>query len=138
MFKDAIRKRRCLIPADGFYEWQKRDGGPKQPYFIKRSDGSLMAMAGIWGTWGDEGIRTCAILTTEPNEVLAPIHNRMPVLVSPNDWTEWLDPENFDLAELTDLMRPSSLGLVALPVSTRVNNPKTSDESLIEEIEGGG
>lgn len=136
MFKEAIRKRRCLIPADGFFEWQKRASGPKQPYFIKRSDDRLLSMAGIWGTWGDEEIRTCAILTTEPNEVVAPIHNRMPVLISADDWTEWLDPENQDLGELVDLLQPSSLDLVAIPVSTRVNNPKSNGESLIEELAG--
>lgn len=127
MFKEAVQERRCLIPADGFYEWQKRDRGPKQPYFIRRSDGDLIAMAGIWGTWGD--IRTCAILTTEPNTVVAPIHNRMPVVISEDEWADWLDP-NTDLSEV---MRPRSCDLVAIPVSTRVNNPKANGESLIEE-----
>lgn len=138
MFKEAIRKRRCLIPADGFYEWQKRDSGSKQPYFIKQSNDGVMAMAGIWGAWGDEEIRTCAILTTEPNEVVAPIHNRMPVLIATCDWTEWLDPKNQNLEELTDLMQPSSLDLIAHPVSTRVNNPKANDEALIEELGSEG
>lgn len=137
MFRDAVRRRRCLIPANGFYEWQKSDSGSKQPYFIKQSDDGVMAMAGIWGSWGNEEIRTCAILTTEPNEIVAPIHNRMPVLISASDWTEWLDPDNQDLGELADLMQPSSLDLVALPVSTRVNNPKSNDEALIERLASG-
>lgn len=138
MFKSAIRERRCLIPADGFFEWQKRPSGPKQPYFIRPRNGDLMAMAGIWSAWGDAGLRTCAILTTDPNKVVAPIHDRMPVLIAAGDWTEWLDPSNGDLDELSDLMKPSSVELEAVPISRRVNNPKFNEASLLEEVPEDG
>src|SRR3990172_8547564 len=95
VFREAIRKRRCLIPADGFFEWV-RTGGARQPYFIHRRDGAALAFAGIWSTWragdGREQWRTFAILTTRANDAIAPLHDRMPVALQPEDWAPWLDP----------------------------------------------
>ncbi len=94
-FRSAFKARRCLIPADGFYEWQKVGGG-KQPTLIQRKEGDLFAFAGLWEWWkgGDDGpVESCAIITTEPNAVTAPIHNRMPVILDPADYDRWLDIE---------------------------------------------
>src|SRR3989449_488160 len=94
MFRDAFKRRRCLVPADGFYEW-KQDGGRKQPVYIHMRDGEPFAIAGLWEHWeGQDGqvIESCTLLTTEPNDLLAPVHNRMPVILDPKDYAQWLDP----------------------------------------------
>src|SRR5713226_823414 len=106
-FRVAFRQRRCLIPADGFYEW-KQEGGHKQPVYIRMKDGELFAFAGLWERWvGEEGefIESCTILTTEPNELLAPIHNRMPVILDPKDYDLWLDPDMLEVSRLKPLLR---------------------------------
>lgn len=107
-FKSAFRRRRCLIVADGFYEWKKLAGG-KQPHLIQRSDGGLMAFAGLWERWNgpsDDAIESCTIITTQPNELLAPIHDRMPVIL-PNDVHDtWLNPSNSDPSTLQLLLKP--------------------------------
>src|SRR3989304_1019131 len=93
-FRSAIRRRRCLVPADGFYEW-KRTGGRKQPYYVRMRDGATFAFAGIWEFWKGEGgdtIESCALLTTGPNELLEPIHDRMPVIIPPGGYDLWLSP----------------------------------------------
>src|SRR4051812_15786822 len=94
-FRDAMKRRRCLIPADGFYEWQGRaDNKRKQPHLIRMKDDRPFGFAGLWDTWrrGDEPLETFTILTTSPNELVANIHNRMPVIVAPQDFDRWLDP----------------------------------------------
>jgi putative SOS response-associated peptidase YedK len=93
-FRRSFERFRCLIPADGFYEWKTMPGAPKQPFRITRSDGALFAFAGLWSVWhGEDGrqLRTCTILTTRANDALAPLHDRMPVILSPEEETEWLD-----------------------------------------------
>src|SRR5712675_2365088 len=91
-FRDAFKRRRCLVPADGFYEW-KQEGGRKQPVYIRMKDGEPFAIAGLWEHWeGQDGqvIESCTLLTTEPNDLLAPVHNRMPVILDPTDYEQWL------------------------------------------------
>lgn len=125
-FRTAFKRRRCLIPTSGFYEWQKVGSG-KQPMYIHLAEGNLMSFAGLWEYWasadGSE-LETCTILTTSPNDLMASIHNRMPVILSPDDYTMWLDPET-PTDQLMHLMRPSESELLDLyPVSTTVNNPR--------------
>jgi putative SOS response-associated peptidase YedK len=135
-FRSAFKSRRCLIIADGFYEWQKTDGG-KQPYLIAMKDGRPFGMAGLWERWekGEEPVESCAILTTGANELMEPIHERMPVIISPKQFDLWLDPKSNDTAKLTELMQPY-LGkdMLAYPVSTRVNNPKNDTPSCNEPM----
>jgi putative SOS response-associated peptidase YedK len=134
-FRKAFRKRRCLIPADGFYEWQKRNNG-KQPYYVRMKDGSPFAFAGLWETWGGDGkdeIRSCTILTTDPNELLAPIHNRMPVILYPENYELWLDPDVREVELLSSLLNPyPGDAMDAYPVSRRVNSPANDEPSCIE------
>jgi putative SOS response-associated peptidase YedK len=145
-YKRAFLKRRCLIPADGFYEWQKLDDGPKpkkQPVYVERRDGEPIAFAGLWELWrpkdsDDESawIRSCTIITTEPNETMAPIHDRMPVLLPPSAWSAWLDPANDDVDTLGQLLVPAPDELLQVhPVSTRVNNVRNDDSALIEPFD---
>ena len=138
-FKGGFRHRRCLIPADGFYEWQARDGRPKQPHLIRRSDGAPFAMAGIWDDWlsadGSE-LETCAIVTTAANDRLKPIHHRMPVILDPKDWDAWLDTDGTSAKEAGKLLTPASDDLMeALPVSTRVNKISEDDADLTKTID---
>ncbi len=134
-FRAAIRRRRCLIPADGFYEW-KRAGGRKQPYYVRMRDAWTFAFAGIWESWkGGEGeaIESCALLTTGPNELLEPIHDRMPVIIPPGGYDLWLSPEVGDPSALSSFFSPyPSEEMVAYPVRTLVNNPKTDEPRLID------
>ena len=136
-FRSAIRRRRCLVPASGFYEW-KRTNGRKQPFYIRRRDGKLFAIAGLWETWVEPGgaaVESCALLTTSANELLVPIHDRMPVIVPPADYDLWLSPEVRDPGELSRLFRPSpSEEMTAFPVGTAVNNPKTDSPDLIKPL----
>jgi len=136
-FRSAIRRRRCLVPASGFYEW-KRTNGRKQPYYIRRPDGKPFAFAGLWESWegpGQAAVESCTILTTSANELLLPIHDRMPVIVSPADYDLWLSPKVRDPAELARLFRPCPPEEVtAFPVGTAVNNPKTDSPQLIEPL----
>ncbi len=136
-FRSAIRRRRCLVPASGFYEW-KRTNGRKQPYYIRRPDGKPFAFAGLWETWegpGQAAVESCTILTTSANELLLPIHDRMPVIVSPADYDLWLCPQVRDPEELARLFRPCPPEEVtAFPVGTAVNNPKTDSPQLIEPL----
>jgi putative SOS response-associated peptidase YedK len=134
-FRNAFRHRRCLIPMNGFFEWQKR-GIHKQPYFIALSNKRVMAVAGLWERWeGAEGspIESCTLLTTEANELIAPMHDRMPVIVAPENYELWLDPSAKDPAALRPLLAPYSPGeMFARPVSLRVNNPSVDDERLLD------
>ena len=124
-FKYALSKRRCLIPIDGFYEWKKQKGG-NQPYYIRRRDGGLFAFAGLWEEWKTpegEVRKTCTIITTEPNELMATIHHRMPVIFKPEHEAEWLDPAAHYAPALTQLLRTYPDGeLEMLPVSRAVNS----------------
>ncbi len=133
-FRSSFRQRRCLIPADGFYEWQKTAGG-KQPYHIRRLDGGPMAMAGLWDSWqapdGDP-ISSCAIITTAANDLVRPIHDRMPVLLPPENFELWLDPAVSDTARLSELLAPApATGLIAVPVSRRVNRADYDAPDLV-------
>ncbi len=135
-FRSAFKRRRCLIPADGFYEWQ-RTGNGKQPYYIHMKDGSSFAFAGLWESWGKgvEEIRTCTILTTEANELVGEVHQRMPVIVAPENYEIWLDPDLHDANRLTPLPTPyPSEALEAYPVSRFVNSPSNDGERCVESI----
>lgn len=136
-FRSAIRRRRCLVPANGFYEWKRTDGR-KQPYYIRTRDGKIFAFAGLWESWegpGGEAVESCALLTTAPNDLLLPIHDRMPVILSPRDYDLWLSPEIRDIQVLSPLFRPyPSEEMTAYPVRTLVNNPKTDEPGLIEPL----
>ncbi len=147
-FRTSIRKKRCLIPADSFYEWRrptKAEGesrtGPKQPYLIHRVDGQPLALAGIWSSWKEpetgEWLRSCAIVTTTPNPLMARIHDRMPVVLPASAWERWLDPTFDDIGELRDLLVPWADGaLEAYPISTLVNDPKHEGADLTAPIPG--
>jgi putative SOS response-associated peptidase YedK len=132
-FRSAFKKRRCLILADGFYEWQKTDNG-KQPYHIKMEDDSPFAFAGLWETWKDgEEIRSCTIITTEANDLMDEIHHRMPVILHPEDYAMWLDPDFDEKEPLTTLLKPYPAdAMEAYPVSRRVNKPSNNEPSVLE------
>jgi len=133
-FREAYRRRRCLLPASGFYEWHA-EGGRKQPWYIRPRGAELFGFAALWERWqGPEGpLETCAIITTDANEVMRPIHDRMPVILAPSDFVRWLDcrPDN-DVAELLRPCDPAMLD--ALKVSTAVNNARNESPALIEPI----
>ncbi|GAB3558113.1 putative SOS response-associated peptidase YedK [Actinopolyspora lacussalsi] len=139
-FRGAVRYYRCLLPADGWYEW-KRDSSPKQPYYVTNPDDSSLGMAGIWATWRDpaepeaEPLVSCAVLTTEAVGELAEVHERMPLVLASRDWAEWLDPDNQDV---TDLLVPPSGELVERlrmrPVSRAVNSVANNSPGLTEPV----
>ncbi len=137
-FQEAAQKRRCLIIADGFYEW-KREGGRKQPVRVQLKSGELFAMAGLWERWqspNGEVLSTCAIVTTEANELLRPIHPRMPVILSAEHETQWLDRNVRDLACLQSFLKPYPADeLMVFPVSERVNAAVNDAPDLIEPVE---
>ncbi len=137
-FRAAMRRRRCLIPADGFYEWQKTDKGRKVPHFIHRPDGGPFAFAGLWETWSDpQGgeIDTAAILTTDANRTLAPLHDRMPCIVRPEDFDRWLDADGFPPAEVADILAPAPEDFFqAYPISTRVNSVANDNPAILEPL----
>ncbi|MGB5755828.1 MAG: SOS response-associated peptidase [Acidimicrobiales bacterium] len=147
-FRKAFERRRCLIPADGFYEWAKVTGQKaKQPYFIHRPDGEPIVFAGMWERWKprledgktiDESadvVETCTILTCSPNKTMAAIHNRMPVLLAPAAWDDWLSQET-EMDYIKSLLAPAPDDLLELvPVSTAVNNVRNKGEQLIEPLE---
>jgi putative SOS response-associated peptidase YedK len=137
-FRNAFRRRRCLILADGYYEWQ-RSGTVKQPYFIAFADRQPFGMAGLWERWRDpatgELLESCCIVTTSPAPAVAHVHDRMPVIVPPGAHAEWLDPKNEATDRLARLFEPCGLpGLQALPVSRRVNDARNQGPGLIEEV----
>jgi putative SOS response-associated peptidase YedK len=138
-FRNAFRRRRCLVPASGFYEWQKQ-GRLKQPYYISLRKRKPMAIAGLWERWEEtEGapIESCTLLTTEANELIAPLHDRMPVIVAPGDFDLWLDPTVLATGPLLSLLRPFPAdGMTASPVSSLVNNPSVDDPRCIEPAPG--
>lgn len=139
-FKTSVARRRCILPADGWFEW-RRDGKAKQPFFMTRQDGASLALAGLWSTWHDPEapedappLVTCAVLTTDAVGVLAEIHDRMPLLLPTEDWTTWLDPDRTDVADLL-VPPPQSLvdTLELRPVSDAVNSVRNNGPKLVEE-----
>ncbi len=138
-YRHAFERRRCIIPADGFYEWQTLVGGKKHPVFIRARDGAPLAFAGLAEAWRDRSvdagpwIRSCAVITTRANATLAPVHDRMPVMLQRTDWDQWLDREVTEPAALEPLLVPAPDDLLEFwPVSTRVNAARHDDASLIE------
>lgn len=134
-FGDAFKRRRCLIPANGFYEWQKQ-GSRKQPYYIRMKNRQPFAIAGLWEQWtGSDGsaVESCALLTTEANEMVSALHDRMPVILTPDDYDLWLNPEIVDRERLTSILRPFPADeMEAFPVGLLVNDPKVDDPRCIE------
>ena len=137
-FRSAFQKRRCLVPADAFYEWVRVGDSIRQPNLIRRADGEPMAFAGLWSPWRDpaepegEWLRTFTIVTTSANATLAPIHDRMPVILTAADWGAWLDPAASDPASLLGLLRPARDDLlIRYPVSKRVNNARNEGPDLV-------
>jgi putative SOS response-associated peptidase YedK len=147
-FREAFARRRCLLPADGYYEWYSTDSpsgrAVKQPYFIRRTDGGTLAMAGLYEFWRDPTrprdepsawLRTCTILTTTATDSIGHIHDRQPMFVEPGSWSAWLDPTRQDVTGLTDLLVPSPTGgLAAHPVSTAVNDHRNNGPELAEPL----
>jgi putative SOS response-associated peptidase YedK len=158
-FRHAFKRRRCLLPADGYYEWQRPDGtgdssdepgrakagGAKQPYFITREDGQPLAFAGLYELWRDSALPddherawlwTTTIITTSAPDELGRIHDRMPMVITPDRWSDWLDPACDDPADLMALLAPAAAsGLISYPVSTAVNSVRNNGPQLIERIE---
>jgi putative SOS response-associated peptidase YedK len=134
-FREAFKRRRCVIPADGFYEWQ-RTGGRKQPFFFRMRDERPFGFAGLWERWEGEGgkvINSCAILTTEANEVLRPVHDRMPVILHPDDYELWLGAEARELGLVKEMLRSyPAEEMVGYPVGSGVNSPRNQGAGLLE------
>lgn len=131
-FKNAYRKRRCLIPATGFFEWQLTETG-KQPYHIHQPDQALFAFAGVWEHWehDQETVYSCAIITTAANAKIAPVHERMPVIIAPNDYDLWLDKKT-SVVNMADFLAADAYqSMLITPISTRVNNPLHNDEDCL-------
>jgi putative SOS response-associated peptidase YedK len=137
-FRDAMKFRRCLIPADGFYEWA-RTGKGKQPYCFEVNEGRLFAFAGIWERWKDASgnmVETCSILTTTPNAVTAAVHDRMPVILDPDAYDLWLDPGMRDVVAASDLLKPYDARLMrCYPISTRINHVANDDAECSVPVE---
>ena len=138
-FRDAFnRGQRCIVPVDGFYEWQKRPGG-KQPYALVAGDGTPLALAGLWDRWkeseSEQAVHTFTIITGPPNELVSPIHNRMPVILPREGWRLWLGEQAADLEELLDLLRPYPTELMrAYPVGQRVGSVRNNDPALLDPL----
>lgn len=137
-FRDPLKFRRCLIPADGFYEW-KRTGTSKQPFCFEVHEGELFAFAGLWDGWKNpkgQWIKTCSILTTTPNAVTSAIHDRMPVIVDPSSYDLWLDPGMNNVDAISELLKPyDSNPMRSYPVSTRINRVENDDEECSRRVE---
>jgi putative SOS response-associated peptidase YedK len=138
-FKNAYKRRRCLIPASGFYEWRKNPGGKsKTPLYIHLKSGQLLAFAGLWESWHSpdgSNILSCTIITTEPNAFMAEIHNRMPAILQPADYGRWLDPALQNPADLEPLLAPFPAELMAAyPVSPLVNSPANESAACIAPV----
>lgn len=141
-FREAFSRRRCLIPADAFYEWKAVPGlNKKQPQLIARDDGEPLAFAGLWAVWRnpadpDETVHSCTIVTGEPNETIRPIHDRMPIILPPTQWDRWLDREEHDLDLLGRLLVPAPDSLLHVhPVSTLVNDVANTGPELVVPVE---
>lgn len=136
-FKAAFKRRRCLIIADGFYEWQRLEA-KKQPYYFRLQNSQIFAFAGLWEHWkSPDGqiINSCTILTTEANDLLRPIHNRMPVILEPKNYDLWLDPQVETSEKLQPILQPYQADLmIGYTVSTKVNNPKNNTPECINSL----
>lgn len=136
-FRDSFRRRRCLVPADGFYEWQRRAGG-KQPFHLTLADGTPFAFAGLYDLWRrteQEWLESFTILTTRPNSLVAPIHDRMPVILPPTAYGLWLDPAVEQSDTLLPLLEPyPARRMLATPVGTFVNSPNNEGPRCVEEV----
>ncbi|HUE12881.1 MAG TPA: SOS response-associated peptidase, partial [Planctomycetaceae bacterium] len=135
-FRTAFMRRRCLIPADGFYEWQKKAASTtKIPHYIRMAKDRPFAFAGLWETWrgnGDAGLESCTIVTTEANDLMRPLHDRMPVILPEEHFAQWPDPKNENVSELEALLWPYSPDeMTAFPVSTLVNSPRNDRPECI-------
>lgn len=137
-FRDALKSRRCLVLADGFYEW-KRAGKVRHPYCFEVNNGELFAFAGLWDRWKDpsgKSIETCSILTTTPNAVTSAVHDRMPAILASHDYDLWLDPGFADLAAISELLKPCDANLMrCYPVSVRVNHVANDDADCSQPAE---
>src|SRR5215472_15031159 len=137
-FSEAMKRRRCLIPADAFYEWRKLGPKQKQPYSFAMADDSVFAFAGLWERWknaNNEIVESCTILTTTPNALVSDIHNRMPAILRAQDYDLWLDPGIREPARVADLLVPFDARLMKkYPVSTRVNSVKNDDPECAREV----
>jgi putative SOS response-associated peptidase YedK len=146
-----LARRRCIIPIDGFYEWQAQGKGQrKQPFFITARDGRPLALAGLWSTWRDPAAEqgeeaagadgelwTCTIRTTSANKLMASVHHRMPVILLPEAWDAWLDPDNQDVEQLKTLLEPAPEDLLTLwPVDQAVGNVRNNRPELVRPLEG--
>jgi putative SOS response-associated peptidase YedK len=146
-FRRALAQRRCLLPADGYYEWQQQEGRPKQPIYITRADGQSLALAGLYELWRDPAagpddadawLWTTTIITTSAPDDLGHIHDRMPMVIDPASWSEWLDPANRDVSDVRSLLVPAMVsGLTTYPVSTAVNSVRNNGPELIEPLNPG-
>jgi putative SOS response-associated peptidase YedK len=138
-FRAAFRRRRCLVVADGFYEWQKRPHGPKQPYYITVANGGPFGFAGLWERWSDpiDGylVESCTIVTTMANERLEPIHDRMPVIIDPSDIDAWLDTSGNPAIAQALLAPYPAERMSARPISRRINKVKNDDPACLEPLE---
>jgi len=137
-FREAFSRRRCLIPADSFYEWKKTGVKEKQPYNFGLVSGSVFAFAGLWDRWRDlknNVVESCTVLTTKPNALVGEVHNRMPAILSPDDYERWLDPGIKDVGEVVEYLKPLDARLMKkYPVSTRVNRPENDDAECAREV----
>ncbi len=145
-FKHALRRRRCLVPVSGFYEWKKLEPekarGKKLPHYIRVAGAEVFALAGLWEHWQDPAgneLESCTILTCAPNELMADLHDRMPVIVGPGDYDRWLDPSAQDPANIADLLRPFPADrMEAWPVGQAVGNVRNDGPGLVEPVAGPG
>jgi putative SOS response-associated peptidase YedK len=137
-FREVLKLRRCVIPADAFYEWQKT-GKTKQPYCFEVNEGELFAFAGLWDRWRDSSgqtVETCSILTTTPNAVTSAVHDRMPVILDPDSYDIWLDPGMRDLTTASELLKPYDAQLMRCrPISTRINHVANDDKECSAPVE---
>lgn len=137
-YRNAFRHRRCLVPADGWYEWERR-GTTKIPWYFHRRDGADFAFAGIWECWerGDRRLESCSIIVTDANRIAAAVHDRMPVVLAPEQYRAWLDPANHDLGGLKALLLPApDEWFTAHRVGTEVNSPRNERSSLVDPAVG--
>jgi putative SOS response-associated peptidase YedK len=135
-YRSAFRLRRCLVLADGFFEWANTNGA-KQPHYFQLKDGGPFAFAGLWERWakGEEPIESCTLLTTEANEVVSPVHQRMPVLLEPEDYGRWLDPQRRRPEEVSAILRPfPAERMIGYPVGRFVNDPRNEDPRCVERV----